>query len=97
MQLDSEALEFEWDGGNAGKNLKHGVEDFEGEEAFYDGRKVLLRDSAHSLGEERFVLLGKTKGERLLFVVFTKRGGRIRIISSRDLNRRERPLYEEAT
>lgn len=95
MRLDPGALEFEWDRGNIGKNAKHGVEDFEGEEAFFDERKVLLRDRLHSLGEERFVLLGRTKKERLVFVVFTRRGRRIRIISARDANRKERPLYEE--
>ena len=96
MRLDPGALEFEWDRGNVGKNKKHGVEDFEGEEAFFDGRKVLLRDIPHSKGEERFILLGKTKGGRLLFVVFTKRARRIRIISARNVNQKEKPLYEEA-
>lgn len=97
MQIDPGAWVFEWDHGNIGKNMKHRVEDFESEEAFFDERKVLLRDSLHSEGEARFILLGKTKRERLLFVVFTKRGKRIRIISARNVNRRERPLYEEAT
>ena len=96
MLGDPGALEFEWDPGNAGKNKKHGVEDSESEEVFFDDRKVLLRDAAHSLGEERFILLGKTKRGRLLFVVFAQRRKWIRIISARDLNRRERPLYEKA-
>lgn len=47
--------------------------------------------------EERFILIGKTKKERVLFVVFTKRETRIRIISARDLNRKEGILYEKTT
>jgi len=97
MLFDPGVLEFEWDRGNIGRNWKHGVEDFEAEEVFFDGGKVLLRDPLHSLGEQRFILLGKTKRARLLFVVFTKRGQRIRILSARDVNRGERPLYEKAT
>ncbi len=96
MRLDRGAFEFEWDAGNSSKNRKHGVEDSEAEEAFFDDRKLLLRDLRHSANEERFVLLGKTKKARLLFVAFTKRGSRIRIISARDIKRSERPLYEEA-
>lgn len=96
MRLDRGALEFEWDKGNSGKNRGHGVEDPEAEEAFFDQRKKLFRDTLHSAAEERFILLGKTKKERLLFVAFTRRGGRIRIVSARDMKRKERPLYEEA-
>lgn len=96
MRLERREIEFEWDKGNAGKNRKHGVEDSEAEEPFFDERKLLLRDLAHSTIEERFILLGKTKKERLLFVAFTRRGGMIRIISARDMRRDERPLYEEA-
>lgn len=96
MLNDVGSLEFEWDRGNSGKNEKHGVGDAEGEEAFFDERKVLLRDTLHSRGEERLVLLGKTERGRLLFVVFTRRQGRIRIISARDAHRKEEPLYEQA-
>ncbi len=96
MRIDPGALGFEWGRGNIGKNKRRGVEDSESEEAFFDERKTPLRDTLHSLGEERFVLLGKTKEARLLFVVFTQRGMRIRIISARDVNRKERPLYEKA-
>ncbi len=96
MASDPGALEFEWDAGNAGKNRKHGVGDQEGEEAFFDERKVLLRDALHSGGEERFILLGRTRLGKLLFIAFTKRKGKIRIISARRANRREVPLYEKA-
>ena len=93
MQQDK-LLEFEWDKGNLEKNQKHGIENSECEEPFFDDNKVILRDILHSGSENRFILLGKTKRERLLFVVFTTRETKIRIISARDLNRKERHLYE---
>ena len=96
MKILQKALIFEWDHGNKGKNFKkHGVADQECEEVFFDPKKKVLRDPLHSGREERFMLLGKTKMGRLLFVVFTIRGDRIRIISARDLNKREKHLYEE--
>ena len=97
MFVDPGALEFEWDKGNIGKNAKHGNEDSECEEAFFDVRKVILKDALHSQKEPRWVLLGKTKKGELLFVVFTKRAKKIRVISSRIANRKEVPLYEKAT
>ncbi len=53
--------------------------------------------ATHPEDEQRLRLIGKTKKDRLLFIVFTKRGGKIRIISARDVNRKEVPLYEKAT
>lgn len=97
MLLDPGATEFEWGRGNTGKNRKHGISDPESEEAFFDERKVLLKDTLHSGREERFILLGRTKGDKLLVVVFTKRRNRVRIISARRANRKEVPLYEKAT
>ena len=94
MTTDPKALEFEWDRGNTGKNRKHKAADFESEEPFFDSGKVILRDVLHSRNERRFILLGKTKKGRLLYVAFTERAGKIRIISARDLNKREVPLYE---
>lgn len=95
MILDAGMVEFEWDRGNAGKNRKHGIEDPECEEVFFDPDKVILKDTLHSNNEERFILLGQTKKERLLFVAFTKRKGGIRVISARDINKKERGLYEK--
>ena len=92
---DRKALEFEWDKGNTGKNKKHKVEDFESEEPFFDPCKVTLKDSPHSETEERHILLGKTKKGRLLFIVFTERAGKVRIISARQINKKEVPLYEK--
>lgn len=96
MKVDKKSLEFEWDEGNIGKNNKHDVEDSESEEAFLDGNKVILRDVLHSENEERFILLGRTKKERLLYIAFTKRGEKVRIISARNINIKEVDLYEKA-
>ncbi|MBI5244320.1 MAG: BrnT family toxin [Elusimicrobia bacterium] len=95
MHIDPGALEFEWDRGNAEKNKKHDVGDSESEEVFFDEHKIISRDPLHSGSEERSMLIGKTKAERLLFVVFTKRGKKIRVISARDVNRKEMHLYEK--
>lgn len=97
MRMDKKVFEFEWDKGNIDKNKKHVVEDQEAEESFLDEGKVIFKDSIHSQSEDRFVLIGKTKKERLLYIIFTKRGKKIRIISARDTNRKEVSLYEETT
>lgn len=96
MKILKRALAFEWDSSNRGKNFKgHRVTDQECEEAFFDPQKGILRDTLHSGREERFLLLGKTKMGRVLFLVFTARGDKIRVISARDINKREKHLYEE--
>lgn len=96
MEVLGTPLEFEWDGGNREKNWrKHKVSDVECEEIFFDTRKKVLKDLLHSGKEERYILIGKTKRRRLLFVVFTQRRKKIRIISARILNKKERKLYEE--
>lgn len=97
MSTDKHIFEFEWDKGNIGKNKKHKVEDKESEEAFFDEGKVVLKDKIHSDKEERFIILGVTKKGRLLYIAFTKRGKKIRIISARDINKKEKHLYEETT
>ena len=100
MKVNPQELEFEWDPGNSGKNkLKHNVEDWECEEAFFDPCKVIiLKDKLHSGGEERFILLGKTISKRLLFIAFTIRSNKIRVISARDVRKKkEVELYEKAS
>lgn len=91
-------VEFEWDKGNRSKNwLKHRVSDVECEEVFFDHTKKVARDAFHSGREARYMLIGKTKIGRVLFVVFTMRKHKVRVISARDLNRKEQCLYEETT
>jgi len=96
MRIIKNLKEFIWDKGNIDKNwIKHKVSDSECEEVFFDENKVILKDVLHSDREERFVILGKTKKERLLFVVFTVRNDKIRVISARNVNQKERKLYFE--
>lgn len=97
MRVVKDAVEFEWDKGNISKNLKHGVEDNEAEEVFLDEGKVIYKDKLHSSVEERFIVLGKTRKDRLLYAAFTKRKNKVRIISARDINKKEVELYEKAT
>lgn len=95
MKIVKDALEFEWDKGNIGKNKKHNIKDKEAEEVFLDERKKTFKDNLHSGSEERLRIIGETKKGRLLFVVFTRRKGKIRIISARNINKKEVYLYEE--
>src|SRR3990172_9418844 len=96
MKIFKKPLEFQWDKGKIGKNLnKHKVEDKEAEETFFDKNHKTFKDNLHSKGEERYRIVGKTKKSRLLFIVFTVRNIKIRIISARDINKKELHLYEE--
>ncbi|PIY80613.1 MAG: hypothetical protein COY80_02060 [Candidatus Pacebacteria bacterium CG_4_10_14_0_8_um_filter_42_14] len=91
-------VEFEWDEGNLDKNSeKHKVNNLEAEEVFFDNDKQEYPDPNHSKTEARKIIVGRTKNGRHLFIVYTKRKNKIRVISARDLNKRkERSLYEEA-
>jgi len=90
------ALTFEWDSRKARANrLKHGVSFDEASTAFGDPLSITISDPLHSQDEERFVLIGASIRNRLLVVVHTERGGRIRIISARTAAKRERLGYEE--
>ena len=98
MKLLPRPTNFLWDKGNELKNeSKHKVSKDECEEVFTDSKKKIARDIFHSSNEDRFIILGKTKRGRLLFVVFTMKDTYVRIISARDVNRKERPLYEKTT
>ncbi len=75
---------------------KHRVTVGECEQIFSDPRKQLFNNVSHSSkAEERFILIGSTDQGRILYVAFTIRNKRIRVISARDLNRKERYLYEK--
>ena len=87
---------FDWDAGNRGKNAKHRVSDDECEEAFFNLPIVLGSDEVHSAQEDRQYVLGQTNAGRRLFIAFTKRGTQIRVISARDMTRKERRAYDEA-
>lgn len=93
IKIFENAFSFDWDKGNQGKNfVKHKVTDEECEEVFFDPYKKVYNDILHSGGETRYLLVGRTKSERLLFVVFTFRRDRLRVISARGLNKKERKL-----
>jgi uncharacterized DUF497 family protein len=87
---------FEWDEGNIKKNWeRHRVSHIECEEVFFNRPIIVKKDEPHSTSEDRYFVLGKTDADRLLFIVFTLRSNKIRIISARDMNRKERKIYEE--
>ena len=87
---------FDWDEGNLLKNWeKHSVTPAECEQVFFNRPLLAQPDERHSSAETRFYLLGKADAGRCLFVVFTIREQRIRVISARDQSRRERRSYEQ--
>jgi uncharacterized DUF497 family protein len=91
------ALLFEWDPRKARRNLTlHGVSFDEASTAFQDPLSKTIADPLHSEDEKRFVLLGHSHRNRLLVVVHTERGDRIRLISARLASNRERVRYEES-
>jgi uncharacterized DUF497 family protein len=95
----SSVIGFDWDEGNARKSAaKHSVSQGEAEQVFFNEPLLLLPDRKHSDKEQRFHTLGKTQDGRLLHVTFTLRdGGRlIRVISARDMHRKERMFYGKA-
>jgi len=86
---------FEWDAGNLTKNaVKHDVTCREAEEIFFNQPLVVAPDPAHSQSEPRFRVLGRTNADRLFHLNFTPRGDKLRIISARPMNRKERAFYE---
>jgi uncharacterized DUF497 family protein len=86
---------FDWDEGNLFKNReKHGVSASECEQVFFNRPLVAMPDSTHSAGESRFHALGQSDAGRHLFIVFTVRNDLIRVISARDMSRKERQAYE---
>jgi hypothetical protein len=89
---------FDWDDGNARKNEKHGVSQSEAEEVFFNQSLLLLEDARHGGQESRYHALGKTHEGRRLHITFTlrKNGTLIRVISARDMHRKERSIYEQA-
>ncbi|HHT9116663.1 MAG: hypothetical protein A3K50_09880 [Planctomycetes bacterium RIFOXYD12_FULL_42_12] len=96
MDILSNLKGFDWDEGNITKNWeKHDVAHIECEEVFFNDPLVVKKDEPHSIAEPRYYVLGKTNGRRLLFLVFTVRNNKIRVISARDMNKKERKLYEQ--
>ncbi len=88
---------FDWDEGNARKNEKHGVSMAEAEQVFFNTPLLVLEDIKHSRKELRFHALGKTNKVRFLHITFTLRDAaeKIRVVSARDMHRKERAIYEK--
>ena len=90
---------FDWDDGNSRKSAdKHEVSRAEAESVFFSEPLVIVEDTKHSERELRLHALGKTAQNRLLHITFTLRqnGTLLRIISARDMHRKERTAYEQA-
>lgn len=97
MVIKSRIFEFEWDRGNLDKSYqKHWVTPKETEEVFLDEKSFIVPDVRHSQTEPRYIILGGTFEKKNLFVVFTIRKDKIRIISSRRMHKKEVERYEKA-
>ncbi len=89
-RLFPDPIEFEWDDGNSDKNwFRHHVSQIECESVFFNEPLLFRHDIGHSNIELRYLCLGKTKQSRYLFISFTIRSDKIRIISARDMTQRE--------
>jgi uncharacterized DUF497 family protein len=96
MDLLTQVDGFGWDKANIQKNWeRHKVSHIECEEVFFNEPLVVEANEVHSRFENRHYALGRTNDERYLFVVFTIRRNKIRVISARDMSKRERRIYGE--
>ena len=88
---------FQWDASNSAKIWeRHRVAPTECEELFFNRPLIVAEDEEHSAAEQRMYGLGQSDAGRLLFVAFTIRGHLIRVISARDMSRRERRIYRSS-
>ena len=88
--------EFEWDLAKATDNVaKHGVSFDEAVTVLYDPLGITIFDPEHSHDEDRFITVGASATGRYLMVAHTERDQRIRIITARELTRREQREYED--
>ncbi len=95
----SKVIGFDWDEGNARKTEQHGVTQAEAEQVFFNSPLLVPPDLKHSGAEPRFHALATTHAERRLHLTFTLRNEQqmIRVISARDMHRKERVIYEQAS
>jgi uncharacterized protein len=95
-QLLQNCTGFEWDQGNETKNWeKHDVSTGECEQIFFNKPLIVARDKKHSTFENRYFALGRTDKDRLLFIAFTVRQEKIRVISARDMTEYEIRRYQQ--
>lgn len=84
--------EFEWDEHNVDHIARHGVEPWEAEEVLLDTGRV--GTSAYNVrGELRWAVLGATEPGRVLFVVLTERAEKVRVVTARDAEYKEKRRY----
>lgn len=89
-------MNFEWDESKAATNFqKHGVSFEEAKTVFANPQAVIFDDQAHSIDEQREIMIGHSSSDRLLLISFTERSAIIRIISARPATRKEREDYEQ--
>ena len=92
-----EPIDFEWDKYNQAKvRLRHNINPEDAEQTFFNYHLVSF-DAKHSISEQRYQLLGISNAGRVLFIAFTIRGRKIRIISARNPNKKERNIYGKKT
>lgn len=90
-------LNFEWDSNKATSNEhKHGISFSEAMTVFADPLELTIPDPDHSIGEFRFLSIGRSEQGNLLVVSYTERDTAIRLISARPASRHERKQYEQS-
>ncbi|MCL4353588.1 BrnT family toxin [Patescibacteria group bacterium] len=94
LNLDG-PIGFEWDKGNVGHIEKHSVDYKECEAVFFNKPLIVNKDITHSRTEERYRVYGQTDKGRLIFMIFTIRDSRIRVISARDQSKKERAEFQQ--
>lgn len=88
---------FQWDKWNIDKSYKkHGITPNETEEVFLDEDVKIEKDIKHQEQEKRFIAIGKTADNKMLFVVFTIKADKIRVISGRMTNKKEKEVYQKS-
>lgn len=97
MKVDFSVLEgFEWDKGNLEHIKKHNVDYRECEETFLSKPLIVNEDEAHTQTEGRFRVYGQTNKGRLMFMIFTIRSNKLRVISARDQSKKERKEFQKS-
>lgn len=92
----SKPIGFDWDKHNQFKNWeKHNIDFREIEEVFLNKKIIFFPDPTHSTKEARLVTCGKTNRDKKLTIIFTIRNNKIRVISARDMSKKERIKYYE--
>ncbi len=85
---------FDWDAANIEHIAEHNLEPEEVEEAFYN--KHIFTPTYNTVHEKREGIIGKTDGDRIIFVVFTRRQNKIRVVTALDANKSQRKRYKNA-